>query len=50
MFTQEALRAALISVLTENQKIALDEQVGEAILVHRAYFLVSLVFVTLKCI
>ena len=39
MFTQKALGAALIFALTENQKIAIDQLVGEAILVHRACFL-----------
>ena len=39
MFTQKALGAALILVLTANQKIAIDQLVDEAILVHRARFL-----------
>ena len=39
MFTQQALRTALISALGENQKITIYQLVGEAILVHQAYFL-----------
>ena len=34
MFTQKALRAALIFAQTENQKVAIDQLVGEAILIH----------------
>ena len=45
MFTQEAERAALIFALTENQNIAIDLLLGEAVLVHRAYFLIIIIII-----
>ena len=39
LFTQQVLLAALIFALTENQKNTIQQLVGEAILVDRAYLL-----------
>ena len=48
MFTQQALRTALISALGENQKITIYQLVGEAILVHQTYFLEYQCFCDIK--